>query len=189
MARKTCNVCNVRKGTDANGSSFNDMCDPCYQEGGWENTHNDGDHENIIAGNVVYGMTTHKTEAEFKTWLKEEREGCWICFPELNLAKKPAKAVGTPKQPVVRRPQLNHKGHSHPATSKARATCRAVFWSSLTAVANISTLEQIAVAMQTWDMVCDAQGIIPAKKAATWKVIPNGPKGGVINQLKKSPIK
>lgn len=184
MARKNCTACNIRKGTDVNGFSFKDMCDPCYQEGGWENTHSDGDHEGIIAGTVIYGTTTHKTEAEFEAWLKEEREGCWICYPELNLAQKPAKATG-PKVQGTRRPQLNHKGHSHPQTAKARRVCKAAFWSSLTPVSNTSTTEQLAAAMQAWNFTCDAQGVIPAKKETTeWTVAPRGPKGGVINQLK-----
>lgn len=65
-----CIVCTIRKGTSKNGRDFRDMCDACYQEAGWENTHSDGDHEN-------------GTETD---------DACWICHPELNKAKAEAKA-------------------------------------------------------------------------------------------------
>jgi hypothetical protein len=190
MARKLCTVCNVRKGTTVNGKDFADMCDPCYQESGWENTHSDGDHENIAAGNVVFGMTTHKTRAAFEAWLKEEREGCWLCFPELNEAKKPARGVAATKVQGFRRTQLNHKDMcTHAQTPKARKTCKEAFWAGV----KVMVAEGNLTEDQAWEHCIKhlsteqaanqaLQAIEP--KATKWTVAPRGPKGGVINQLK-----
>lgn len=182
MARKVCTVCGIRKGTTANGKDFADMCDPCYQEAGWENTHSDGDHDNINAGNVVYGMTTHKTEEAFQAWLKEEREGCWICFPELNLAKKSAKAQPTTKKQGFRHPQLNHKGHAHPQTPKARRECKAAFWAQTTM--NSYSTDQLVQAMVAWDAKQAPQTEPKPTKAPGYTLVSTGPKHGVVKQLK-----
>jgi hypothetical protein len=138
MARKLCNVCGKRPAANFT----NGQCDPCDQEGGWENTHNDGDHETVQESleDVEYGKTNHKTEAEYLAWLKVQREevaGCWICYPELNLAQKEPKAkkTGAAKTQGFRRTQLNHKEMcTHAQTSKARRTCKNAFWAGVQAM-------------------------------------------------------
>jgi hypothetical protein len=189
MAAKLCNVCNIRraytgaKGTEtaAHGS---EMCNYCYEEGTWENSHNDEGHD----------------DKEFPV-REELTSGCWICHPELNLAQKSdERHFGVTKAQGTRRPQLNHKGHSHPQTPAARRACKAAFWASLTPVVNVSSTEQLAAAMQAWNHSCDGHGKpwvkVPGTaveaatdgsgktRPATWTVAPRGPKGGVINQLK-----
>lgn len=185
MARKLCIICGIRKGTTANGKDFADMCDPCYQEAGWENTHSDGDHEGIIAGDVVYGTTTHKTRAAFEAWLKEEQEGCWICFPELNLAKKPAKAQPATKEQGFRRPQLNHKGHAHPQTPKARRECKAAFWAGVPEESlRTVTPELFSAWAVVWDAKMAPQTEAKSTKAPGYTLVSTGPKHGVVAQLK-----
>lgn len=178
MAATLCNVCNIRrpytgaKGTEtaAHGS---EMCNYCYEEGSWENSHNDEGHD----------------EPTIAT--PELTDGCWICHPELNLAQKPKGKSTGPKTQGTRRPQLNHKGHSHPQTPAARRACKAAFWASLTPVKNVSSSAQLAEAMQAWNYSCDGNGkavmvSVDPGKTTGWTVVPRGPKGGVINQLKAS---
>jgi hypothetical protein len=45
MARKLCNICNTRPVDRAAG--IEDSCVPCYEEGAWENTHQDEAHESL----------------------------------------------------------------------------------------------------------------------------------------------
>jgi hypothetical protein len=77
-APKLCSICNKRRPSSKNGKSYADQCDPCHQEGGWENTHSDGGHDAILEIGEA-----DRTDAQ-----AEEIDGCWICFPELNEAKK-----------------------------------------------------------------------------------------------------
>ena len=85
MARKVCEICSTRpvgSGTgdqDATGA----YCNPCYTEGGWENTHNDGGHDAILAKIADKKRLTANQKAE-----TAHMTGCWICHPELNEAKK-----------------------------------------------------------------------------------------------------
>jgi hypothetical protein len=185
MARKLCNVCGKRYAANFT----NGQCDPCDQEGGWENTHNDGDHETVQESleDVEYGKTNHKTEAAYLAWLKEQRAevaGCWICYPELNLAKKEPKAkkVGAAKAQGFRRTQLNHKEMcTHAQTPKARRTCKNAFWAGVQAMVTTGKLTED----QAWEH-CIAALVKPAPKAPTMTVVPRGPKGGVINKLKEA---
>jgi hypothetical protein len=184
MAAK-CNVCNIRrpktgsKGTET--SPHNDMCNYCWEEGGMENQHSDSGHD-TIAKLVASG-------AQLTDYAKGElafMEGCWICHPELNLAKLPAKAATgtTKKEQGFRRPQLNHKGHSHPATPAARRACKALFWAELAKQGrgwDVATLADFT----KWDAKLDGFGKPVAPAPAKLTVVPRGPKGGVINQLKK----
>lgn len=175
MAAKMCNVCNKRRGkTGSKGTETSphaDMCNYCWEEGGWENTHSDAGHEHIDLANM--------TEAD-----KQETSGCWICWPELNLAQKPSgKSTGTKTQ-GDRRPQLNHKGHSHPATPAARRECKKAFW-AIVAYSDKVTPEGLQEAMNNWDSKLDGHGKPISDKEASWTVVPSGPKGGVINQLKR----
>jgi hypothetical protein len=167
MAKAICNVCGKRRvgttGQDPLSAKIAGMCGLCMDEGGWENTHNDCGHD----------------EPTIRT--PELIEGCWICHPELNEAAnwKPGKAKTAPasKATYVRRTQLNHKGHSHPQTPKARRTCKEAFWAWAASTDGPKDLTREHFA--AWGM--------PVVKTATAKlhVLPLGPKGGVINQLKK----
>jgi hypothetical protein len=193
MATK-CNVCNIRNAkTGSKGSEtspHNDMCNYCWEEGGYENSHSDNNHEGIAAGTFTLANTTFKTQEDLDKYLADQLEimqGCWICHPELNLAKLPAKAsTGGPKKQGVRRPQLNHKGHGHPQTPAARKACKEAFWLHMDAnFIKEPTAEQFS----TWNHSCDGFGKalpVPAPtKVTPMTVVPRGPKGGVINQLKK----
>lgn len=66
---KICNVCQSRPQysgkSDETAPRHSEMCNPCFTEGGHENAHNDSNHENDAT----------------------PTPGCWICFPELNLAQ------------------------------------------------------------------------------------------------------
>lgn len=162
MAAKLCNVCGKRRiGTGGGDESVEGLCNPCATESGWENTHGDHDHDGIAAGEVVYGLTTHKTEADFQAWLEVEKsymEHCWICHPELNLAQKPVKASTGARKQGFRRPQLNHKGHSHPQTPAARRACKAAFWAAMGGTANVASNGQLGKAMAEWNHTCDSHG-------------------------------
>jgi hypothetical protein len=185
MAAKLCNVCNIRrpktgsKGTEV--SSYPDMCNYCHEEGGWENTHSDYGHDHIAkqieAGN---GADLSKSEQEEAVTMAH----CWICHPERNLAKKPAKAGSGPKTQGARRPQLNHKGHHHPQTPAARRACKAAFWAEM-AKSGITVANVTESAFAGWDYQCDGHGKpMPTPAPAKLTVVPRGPKGGVLNQIK-----
>lgn len=144
-----CNVCNKRraytgsKGTEtaAHGSG---MCNYCYEEGGWENSHQDEGHD-------LPGMNSDPTVTD----------DCWICHPELNLAQRFTAGNTGPRKQGVRRPQLNHKGHNHPQTPAARRACKQAFWA------------QATVEAAAWDHRCDGLGKAlpvpaPAPKAGGW---------------------
>lgn len=173
MAAKLCNICNIRrvytgsKGTETAPSS-SDMCNYCYEEGSYENQHSDNGHDAIqavVEANGGEGLDeVDSEELKFMAY-------CWICRPELNLAKKPKGASTGTKTQGVRRPQLNHKGHSHPQTPAARRACKLAFWAQ-------STVEAAA-----WD--CKLDGYGKEIKPVAMTVTPRGPKGGVINKLKE----
>lgn len=112
MTKKICNICNIRPVDKAAG--IDDACVPCYEEGAWENAHNDGDHDGLqailkgldetgavalrkLAGNPHIKI---KNAAKFKSAelrvlireaIEQEQHGCWICHPELNEAQKAKK--------------------------------------------------------------------------------------------------
>jgi hypothetical protein len=70
----SCNVCEKRRAM----KGTNGQCEPCFEEGGWENTHNDAGHADFDLAKL--------TEKQ-----AEEVFGCWICYPELNKAKRPVR--------------------------------------------------------------------------------------------------
>lgn len=111
MARKLCNICNIRPVDKAAG--IDDACVPCYEEGGWENAHSDNAHEALsavaedakTAGAVELRKIAPKAgiksaakykSAELRAMILEaverEQTGCWICHPELNEAQKTPRA-------------------------------------------------------------------------------------------------
>lgn len=83
-AKSLCVVCSrrprstkaQRRAEGIGGSDFADICIPCYRESGWENTHSDAGHAEILA----------QPESERTIEEQDEIRGCWICFPELNEA-------------------------------------------------------------------------------------------------------
>lgn len=115
MARKICPICNIRTQYTGAGDDpaprLSEMCNPCYTEGGWENTHSDGNHDEILA----------TAPADWLPGYAEEIEGCWICHPHLNLAKV---TPGTGHTGTVAKSHNSHAGHGHPLTPADRATCR-----------------------------------------------------------------
>lgn len=79
---KKCNVCGKRRPAskgNRNGTPANGICTPCYEEGGWENTHNDAGHGDLD----LNALTDEQAE---------EVHGCWICYPELNEAQREPRA-------------------------------------------------------------------------------------------------
>lgn len=72
-----CNICGKRRNYTGPGDKApraSDMCNPCFEEGGWENTHSDAAHSEIDLENLTEEQAL-------------EVRGCWICYPELNLAQ------------------------------------------------------------------------------------------------------
>jgi len=86
-----------------------------------------------------------------------------------------------------RRPQFNHRGHTHPQTPAARRACKNAFWASLTETKNVSTDAQVAAAMTAWNYECDGNGKAP--KGGWAGVAPLGPKGGVGASVKAAAAK
>lgn len=105
MARKLCTICNTRTQYTGPGDDpaprLSESCNPCYTEGGWENTHSDENHEGG----------------------QGDTDGCWICHPELNLAQK-VTTRRTGHTNTVAKTRNSHAGHGHLHTPADRATCR-----------------------------------------------------------------
>jgi hypothetical protein len=191
MARKICEVCGKRAvgttGEDPLSAKHSNLCGLCYDEAGWENTHNDAGHKHILEllEDVEYGKTSHKTEAEYLAWKKEQDEeisGCWICFPELNKAQNwKAKTKGTKKAQGFRRTQLNHKYMcTHPQTPKARRTCKNAFWAGVKAMVTTGKLTED----QAWEHCIKALQAPPVKKPTPFTVAPKGHVGVGSKSLK-----
>jgi len=112
MAKKICNICNIRPVDPSAG--IEGACHPCYDEGGWENAHTDGDHDGLqailetldetgavalrkLAGNphIKVKNASKFKSVELRQKIREaieaEKDGCWICHPELNEAQKTKK--------------------------------------------------------------------------------------------------
>lgn len=87
-SKKICNVCNKRRA--GNDVGISDMCQPCADEGGWENTHNDNGHTDLRAKADADLTEAEKVELA-SYWLTE----CWICFPEKNKAQRDPKTRGS----------------------------------------------------------------------------------------------
>lgn len=185
MAAKLCNVCNTRrvytgsKGTET-APHASDMCNYCFEEGGWENTHSDYNHDAINA--EVADKGGDPASYLSKTDLEElsSMAACWICHPERNLAQQPKKVQDQKNSSVAgftRRQQLNHKGHSHPATPAARRECKKAFWATKPAEA------KLAEAMQKWDCQLDGFGkpAAPAPKKGGWAGVVPQTKNGKAN--------
>lgn len=78
VRKGSCNVCEKRSAV----RGTNGQCQPCFDEGGWENTHSDFGHAEFDLAKL-----TEEQAAEV--------HGCWICYPELNLAQRDAATRGS----------------------------------------------------------------------------------------------
>lgn len=91
MTAKTCSICPNRPMYTGKGPGvdqaphLSEMCNFCYTEGGWENTHNDDNHDALKNG----GADADEFETGELAAILETMENCWICHPEMNLAQKP----------------------------------------------------------------------------------------------------
>lgn len=102
MAAKTCPICQNRPmytgkgpGTDE-APRLSEMCNFCFTEGGWENTHNDDSHDALKNGG---GDADEFGGQEQLDAVLQTMESCWICNPKLNLAQKPvSERAGTSRQ-------------------------------------------------------------------------------------------
>lgn len=110
-AKKLCRVCGVRTIATGKGNNNDQMqakavelCIPCLEEAEWENTHSDDDHAGTPEGYLT--------------------DACWICHPELNLAKKDH-TPRTGHTNTVAHGWNSHGVCYHPRTPKDRARCRA----------------------------------------------------------------
>ena len=162
MARKLCICCKIRTAQTGTGpgvdeSDFDDQCNYCYTEGGWENSHSDHNHE------------------------EKPQAGCWICEPELNLAQH-APAKGTRKgHHSPRRQQIDHKACSHPQTPKARRECRKAHWKAVAA----GTAEGVAPRMSKGLPLAAAPAAEPftwVEKAVTWVGASGKALGGIVTK-------
>jgi len=92
MTAKTCTICQNRKMYTGKGpgvdqaARLTEMCNFCYTEGGWENTHNDDNHDALANGGADADEFGGQENLDAALAMMEN---CWICFPELNLATKP----------------------------------------------------------------------------------------------------
>lgn len=103
IAPTNCTECSVKltglnRSSVILGTTYDDVCNRCYDYWGWENTHADEDHDTLPADD-------------------EMREGCMVCTgkPELK-ADAPSVATG--------RTNRSHAACSHPRTPAGRAACR-----------------------------------------------------------------
>lgn len=103
---KRCVSCKVRpqlKPGEPNFSYGPESCGPCYEEGGWENTHSDYGHDE----------TSETVVAEGADESGHRVTGCWICYPELNLAQKPyTPRTGTSRVGVVHTVPIRESGRT-----------------------------------------------------------------------------
>jgi hypothetical protein len=178
MARIMCNVCGIRAGkTGSKGSEISshaDMCNYCFEEGGYENQHSDHNHDAIRAevddkgGDPATYLGKHDLEE------LDFMSDCWICYPELNLAQQPAsKQAGKPKAQGERRTQLNHKEMcTHAQTPKARRTCKNAFWAGVQVMVTTGKLTED----QAWEHCIKAlstdQAANATAQADEWVKVP-----------------
>lgn len=139
MAKKICNICNERP---VSKIVLNGLCDPCREEGEWENAHSDHAHEDF--GQLAEAAKTasavelrklapkagirnagqHKS-AELRTMIAEAIEemqhGCWICHPELNEARMTVKSERPSRKGQVINVPLRAPGEIKAAVVQKRA--------------------------------------------------------------------
>lgn len=80
---------------------YDDVCGPCYDYWGWENTHADEDHDNLAVD-------------------AEERRDCPVCAKERSADV----VTDTPASVDTGRRNRSHAACAHPRTPAGRAACR-----------------------------------------------------------------
>lgn len=112
-----CNVCDKRRAS----KNSNGMCEPCYEEGGWENTHDDANHAEIaeIIEHAGHDQLNESDKAEVVNMA-----ACWICHPELNRAQQPLRG-GRSRAGMV----IIAKGSEIHKSETFRAAAQAAGWS------------------------------------------------------------
>lgn len=118
MTTKTrpCSLCKQRpRSTHVIGP---DLCDPCHEYAGWENTHNDEAHDEFNL--TEYAITTGAT-------IDDLRANCPICndvpppWTKENTVKTNTRPARTANPTTS---HFSHAGCAHPRTPKDRAACR-----------------------------------------------------------------
>jgi hypothetical protein len=129
-----CIVCGIRNGMSAAtrrsqglSKDFSDQCLPCYEEGGWENSHSDAGHDDLNLAKL-----TEEQAAEV--------HGCWICYPELNQAKRPARQ-GQSRAGMV----IVAKGTEIHKSLLFKKEAEAIGWT-------------VEISKETYEMAADAEG-------------------------------
>lgn len=130
MAATKCTDCGRRVHT----TSGIQMCEPCEEYAGWENTHSDGAHDKINEGKTAMRYWNFKNREDRDAYLADERktmEHCPVCHPELD-PRKPVKGGNTTGHHSPRRTQLNHRTQcTHAQTPAARRVCREAYWAGV----------------------------------------------------------
>jgi hypothetical protein len=80
---------------------YNDVCGPCYDYWGWENTHADEGHDDLPIND-------------------EQRIGCLVCAKDADVAP----FVTTLEPVATGRRNRSHAACTHPRTPAGRAACR-----------------------------------------------------------------
>lgn len=119
MARKLCGNCNTRTvgtgpGEDDATAKAVGSCNTCYTEAGWINSHSDWGHD--ADSDTIVDPDSGNTDGN-------RVEGCWVCFPELNLTTRPA-VVRTGHKNTAAHSHNPHTTCKHAKTPKDRAACR-----------------------------------------------------------------
>lgn len=124
---RPCSLCRRRpRSTHVIGP---DLCDPCHEYAGWENTHSDEDHDGIAAGHGLDSPVGLDSITQTMT-------ACPICnnvtppWEETPVKTKTAPRVRT--NPTTS--NMSHASCSHPRTPKGRAACRKALRSGSTLV-------------------------------------------------------
>jgi hypothetical protein len=132
-----------------------ELCVPCAEEAGWENSHGDYSHAALADGSLTWKGTSYKTKKAFDEWATDERasmERCWICHPELNRASVDyAGRTGTSREGMVIVVPVRASGKE-----KAEAVAAKIpFESKVRTVKGVTTLraaqEKGATLVLVWD--------------------------------------
>lgn len=179
MAKKICNLCNTRP-VSRDGLN-GETCVPCYEEGGWENAHQDNSHDALTelaeaaktAGAVelrklapkanVKNGGKHKS-AELRAMIlaavENEQAGCWICHPELNEAQRTPTRKASEGERPSRKGQVINVPLRAPGEVKAEITMKKI---GKVQQSNISTsagnvILSVTLVGLTLRLVWDAEG-------------------------------
>jgi hypothetical protein len=108
-----CGVCGKRRigttGQDPKSAKLADLCGLCFDEGGWENSHSDSNHDGILS----------TPEADRTPEQLAEIDGCWICFPQLNLAQAEPTGRSRAGMVILAKGDETHKSQTFKAHAEA----------------------------------------------------------------------